>query len=173
MKIQPEAVSTASANATLERPEEGAPWTPCSCVEHPDLPKSVTCALCKGLGLTLPADWLGSVWSILFMLPAESFGVRTPEKFLDLVLGQVYPDGGYRVLPCEHPKFAEAVKFVDAQLSKESIEHALDDAARGVFRIRSTEGTTVGDPKTRPMLVRHLRPLLLEKMPPARASKTP
>jgi len=147
-------------------PKSCAPWKPCHLCNGDGFERcdegTPKCEACLGLGLALPDEWLGSEWSIVFMLPAESFGPRTPEGFLRLVLDQVYPHGGYRVMPEEHPKFAEAVKFVDASLTKDGIEHSIVDASHGVFKIRSTE-------KPHGELVRHMRPLLLEMVPPRRA----
>jgi hypothetical protein len=141
------------------------PWAPCSCVAEHDLPKTVTCALCKGLGLDLPVTWLASPWSILMMLPEESFAPRTPEGFLALVLDQVYPEGGYRVLPHAHVKFSEAVKFVDHHLTIDGIAHTIIDAGRGVFSIAQARDSRAPHDAPQKWLVRHLAPLLLERMP--------
>jgi hypothetical protein len=137
-----------------------APWAPCeACMTFVDsvVPRSPPCLLCHGLGLALPPDWLASEWTILFMLPEECFDVRSPEGFLRIVLEQVYPIGGYRVMPISHPYFATAVKFAADDMVRHSIEHKVLDPSQGRFEVSSKAGK----------LTRHLRAVLLER-PPSR-----
>jgi hypothetical protein len=138
------------------------PWKPCSkCgwrgTEAKDprtWPRGVawpTCSLCHGLGLTLTSDWLASEWTILFLLPDESLGPRTPDDFLRLLLDGSYPLGGYRVMPTAHPLYAAAVRFAHDDMARTKLSHAVLDAKKGIFRLAG--------------LTRHLRAVLIERDP--------
>jgi hypothetical protein len=110
-----------------------------------------TCSLCYGLGLTLTSDWLASEWTILFLLPDESFGPRTPDEFLRLLLDGSYPNGGYRVMPTAHPFYASAVRFAHDDMTRSKLSHVVLDTSRGIFRLSG--------------LTRHLRAVLIERDP--------
>lgn len=158
--------------STLPPPTPEPPWTSCACrgtgiasVTEEDLVDpakrgKAACTLCHGLGFTIPDDWLETSWAISFLIPAESLAKgQDANAFLDMILGPVYPSGGYTILPLLHPRFEEAMSQAIDQMKEQGILFERAEKKVDLFLLRTdnqSNGAWVG---------RHLRVVLLEKSP--------
>jgi hypothetical protein len=104
------------------------PWTRCT---HDGVDREVLCLTCFGLGFVIPPGdaWLESEWTLLLMAEARSL--------VGITLDGSYPAGGYLVMPPTHPRFAEAVAFLETYLHESRCTFALADRALGAFDLRT------------------------------------